>query len=63
LKKKQGTPEAQADGSYEKLCAKNASSFSQFPQPLLLEQYVKENKAKTKTLFLFARLDIHIAVR
>jgi hypothetical protein len=62
LKKKAAGPEAQADGSYGKLCAKNAPSFPQFPQPLLLDRYTKE-KAKTKTFFFSHGLDIHIAVR
>jgi hypothetical protein len=50
LKKKQRAPEAQADGSYGKLCAKNAPSFPQFPQPLLLDQYFKEKNKKKNPL-------------
>jgi hypothetical protein len=48
-------------GNYGKLCAKNAASFPQLPQPLLLLKRNKR-KGKNKTLLLEKGLDIHIAV-
>ncbi|HXD32246.1 MAG TPA: hypothetical protein VN643_14075, partial [Pyrinomonadaceae bacterium] len=44
-----------------KLCAKNAPSFPQLPQPLLLILNKWKNEKK-KPLFFAKGLDIHIAV-